>query len=127
MAGRAIPEPQDCAGGVLFLETSEELPSAAGVYRILRAMGERGLLSLFPAVLFGRPKAWSLEHHTTPEQKAAYASDQHEAVLRALAEYAPDTMAVLDIDFGHTDPQLVLPYGGMIRVDGMTKRITVRY
>ena len=127
MAGRAIPQPQDCNGGVLFLETSEELPAAAEVYRILRAMGERGLLALFPAVLFGRAKAWSLEHHTTPEQKAAYASDQHDAVLRALGEYAPDTMAVLDIDFGHTDPQLVLPYGGMIRVDGMTKRIAVRY
>jgi muramoyltetrapeptide carboxypeptidase LdcA involved in peptidoglycan recycling len=127
MAGRAIPEPQDCAGGVLFLETSEELPTAAEVYRILRAMGERGLLALFPALLFGRPKSWSLEQHTTAEQKAAYASDQHDAVLRALAEYAPDTMAVLDVDFGHTDPQLVLPYGGMIRVDGMTKRITVRY
>jgi muramoyltetrapeptide carboxypeptidase LdcA involved in peptidoglycan recycling len=127
MAGRAIPEPQDCMGGVLFLETSEELPAAAEVYRILRSMGERGLLGLFPAVLFGRPKAWSLEHHTTSEQKTAYVSDQHDAVLRALAEYAPDTMVVLDVDFGHTDPQLVLPYGGMIRVDGMTKRIVVRY
>jgi muramoyltetrapeptide carboxypeptidase LdcA involved in peptidoglycan recycling len=127
MAGRAIPEPQDCSGGVLFLETSEELPAAVEVYRILRSMGERGLLGLFPAVLFGRPKAWSLEQPTTPEEKAAYPSDQHEAVLRALAEYAPDTMAVLDVDFGHTDPQLVLPYGGMIRVDGMTKRIVARY
>jgi muramoyltetrapeptide carboxypeptidase LdcA involved in peptidoglycan recycling len=127
MAGRAIPEAQDCTGGVLFLETSEELPSATEVYRILRAMGERGLLGLFPALLFGRPKAWSLEHHNSPEQKAAYASEQHDAVLRALAEYAPDAMAVLDVDFGHTDPQVVLPYGGMIRVDGMTRRIVVRY
>jgi muramoyltetrapeptide carboxypeptidase LdcA involved in peptidoglycan recycling len=127
MAGRAIPEPQECQGGVLFLETSEELPPATEVYRILRAMGERGLLARFPAVLFGRPKAWSLEHQTTPEQRAAYASDQHDAVLRALAEYAPDAMAVLDVDFGHTDPQLVLPCGGMIRVDGMAKRIAVRY
>jgi muramoyltetrapeptide carboxypeptidase LdcA involved in peptidoglycan recycling len=48
-------------------------------------------------------------------------------VLRALDEYAPDTMAVLDIDYGHTDPQLAIPNGGQIRVDGVARRITVRY
>ena len=36
-------------GGVLFLETSEEMPSAAEVYRMLRCMGERGLLERFAA------------------------------------------------------------------------------
>jgi muramoyltetrapeptide carboxypeptidase LdcA involved in peptidoglycan recycling len=44
-----------------------------------------------------------------------------------LAEYAPQTMAVLDVDFGHTDPQLVIPYGGVVRVDGAARRITVTY
>ena len=34
---------------MLFLETSEEMPSANEVYRILRNMGERGLLERFPA------------------------------------------------------------------------------
>ena len=127
MAGAAVPSAADCRGGVLFLETSEELPAATEVYRILRALGERGLLREFPAVLFGRPKAWSLDHRTTAEEKAAYVRDQHEAVLRALSEYAPDAMVVLDVDFGHTDPQLVIPYGGRIRVDGVARRITVRY
>jgi muramoyltetrapeptide carboxypeptidase LdcA involved in peptidoglycan recycling len=127
MAGQAIPSADDCRGGVLFLETSEELPSATEVYRILRALGERGLLGVFSAVLFGRPKAWALDHRNTPEQKSAYLGDQREAVLRAMNEYAPDTMVVLDIDFGHTDPQLVVPYGGQIRVDGVARRVTVRY
>jgi muramoyltetrapeptide carboxypeptidase LdcA involved in peptidoglycan recycling len=127
MAGRWIPGPEACRGGVLFLETSEELPSAAEVYWILRAMGERGLLGQFFAVLFGRAKAWSLDHHTSPEEKADYQREQREAVLRALAEYAPDAMAVFDVDFGHADPQLVIPYGGQIRIDGTAHRITVRY
>jgi muramoyltetrapeptide carboxypeptidase LdcA involved in peptidoglycan recycling len=34
---------------------------------------------------------------------------------------------VLDVDFGHADPQLVIPYGGQIRIDGTTHHITVRY
>lgn len=127
MAGRAIPTAETCRGSVLFLETSEELPSAAEVYRVLRAMGERGLLQQFFAVLFARAKAWALDHHTTPEEKATYQREQREAVLRALAEYAPDALAVFDIDFGHADPQLVIPYGGQISIDGTTHRITVRY
>ncbi|QTD96784.1 hypothetical protein S1361_05440 [Streptomyces cyanogenus] len=42
-------DPAAYDGSVLFLETSEELPSAAEVFRILRNMGERGLLEHFPA------------------------------------------------------------------------------
>ena len=38
-----------------------------------------------------------------------------------------DTLAVFDVDFGHTDPQLVIPYGGTVRVDGPARRITVTY
>jgi muramoyltetrapeptide carboxypeptidase LdcA involved in peptidoglycan recycling len=127
MADRCIGPAQAYEGGVLFLETSEEMPSADEVYRIMRCMGERGMLRRFPAVLLGRAKACSLGHPTSPHQRDAYQCRQREAVLRALREYAPQAMAVLDVDFGHTDPQLVLPYGGLIRVDGPARRITVRY
>ncbi|MFF3497459.1 S66 peptidase family protein [Streptomyces sp. NPDC003247] len=114
-------------GGVLFLETSEELPSATEVFRILRNMGERGLLRRFPALLMGRAKTWSFERPNSTEEGARYAAEQREAVLRALRAYAPDTLAVFDVDFGHTDPQLVIPYGGTVRVDGPAQRITVTY
>ena len=45
---------------------------------------------------------------------------------RALDEYAPAAMVVLDLDIGHTDPQVVIPYGGRVRVDGVRRRITAR-
>ncbi|MGW9047810.1 S66 family peptidase [Streptomyces lydicus] len=114
-------------GDVLFLETSEELPRAEEVFRILRNIGERGLLARFPALLMGRAKAWSFEQPNGPQAKQRYVTQQREAVLLALATYAPRTMAVFDVDFGHTDPQLVVPYGGLIRVDGPAQRITVTY
>ncbi|MGW5768281.1 S66 family peptidase [Streptomyces longwoodensis] len=114
-------------GGVLLLETSEEMPSDTEVFRTLRNMGERGLLQRFPAVLVGRPKTWSFQRPLGPEEGARYAAGQREAALRALRAYAPDTMVVFDVDFGHTDPQLVLPYGGTVRVDGPSRRITVTY
>jgi muramoyltetrapeptide carboxypeptidase LdcA involved in peptidoglycan recycling len=125
-AGRVRPN-ETYAGHVLFLETSEELPSATEVYRMLRNMGERGLLEQFPAVLMGRAKAWDLARPNSPEQKREYVAAQRSAVERAVAEYNPSTMLVLDLDVGHTDPQLIVPYGGMIRVDGPARRITARY
>ncbi|MFE0464490.1 S66 peptidase family protein [Kitasatospora sp. NPDC058965] len=127
MADKEIGPVEQYDGQVLYLETSEELPSATEVYRILRNLGERGLLARFPALLMARAKAWSFEHRNDAAAKAAYRKDQREAVLRALAEYAPQTMAVFDVDFGHTDPQLILPCGGRIRVDGIQRRITVEY
>ncbi|MFJ8546826.1 S66 peptidase family protein [Streptomyces sp. NPDC093586] len=128
MADREIArDPAEYDGGVLFLETSEELPSAAEVFRTLRNMGERGLLRRFSALLMGRPKTWSFEHPHSPEEGARYAAEQREAVLRAMRAYAPDAMIVFDVDLGHTDPQLVIPYGGIVRVDGPARRIVVTY
>ncbi len=114
-------------GGVLLLETSEEMPSDVEVFRTLRNMGERGLLQRFSALLWGRPKTWSFERPQSPEEADRYSADQREAVLRAMSVYAPNTTIVFDVDFGHTDPQLVIPYGGLVRVDGPARRITVTY
>ncbi|MCX5144469.1 MULTISPECIES: S66 peptidase family protein [unclassified Streptomyces] len=127
MADREIRPAAEYEGRVLFLETSEEMISADEVYRILRNMGERGLLRRFPALLMGRAKNWSFEQPLDPGAGERYRERQREAVLRALNEYAPGTMAVLDVDLGHTDPQLIIPYGGQVRVDGVARRVVVTY
>ncbi|MGW7098134.1 S66 family peptidase [Streptomyces sp. NPDC054838] len=127
MADRAVLPVETYAGDVLFLETSEEMPRAEEVYRILRNMGERGLLRQFPALLMGRARSWSFENRLDAREKEHFRREQREAVLRALRQYAPDTMVVFDVDLGHTDPQLVIPVGGRIRVDGPARRITVVY
>jgi muramoyltetrapeptide carboxypeptidase LdcA involved in peptidoglycan recycling len=113
--------------GVLFLETSEELPSADDVYRMLRNFGERGLLARFDAVLWARPKSWSLDQRSTPEESAAFVEAEYAAARRALAEYRPDVLLVTGLDLGHTDPQLVLPYGGIATVTPATQSISVIY
>ncbi|MFI6828133.1 S66 peptidase family protein [Kribbella sp. NPDC050241] len=119
--------PTDSYDGVLFLETSEEMPSSETVYRILRNFGERGLLERFDAVLWGRPKSWSIENHSTPEESVAYVTGQYLAVDRAFAEYNPSAVIVKGLDIGHTDPAQILPYGGQARVDPVNQRITVTY
>ncbi len=47
-------------GSILFFETSEEMPPADYVYRVLMCMGERELLQRFAGIVWGRPKAWFL-------------------------------------------------------------------
>jgi muramoyltetrapeptide carboxypeptidase LdcA involved in peptidoglycan recycling len=126
-AGRWLRSPEAYEGAILYLETSEEMPPASLVYRVLSGMGERGMLQRFAAVLVGRPKGWALDNRTTPEGKAAYVSAQREAVVTALDEYHPGVPVVLDVDFGHTDPQLVVPNGGEATVDPVARRVTVRY
>ncbi|WP_030694444.1 S66 peptidase family protein [Streptomyces globisporus] len=127
MADREIQQADAYSGDILFLETSEEMPKAEEVYRILRNMGERGLLRRFPALLMGRAKSWSFEQQLTVQERTDFRRQQREAVLRALSQYAPDMMTVFDVDLGHTDPQIVIPYGGRIRVDGPARGITVTY
>jgi muramoyltetrapeptide carboxypeptidase LdcA involved in peptidoglycan recycling len=125
--GRWVRAAEDYAGCILLLETSEEMPSATEVFRMLRNIGERGLLGGFSAVVVGRPKAWHFGRPRGDEERAAYAAEQREAILRALDRYAPHAMAVFDVDIGHTDPQWVVPYGGSMRIDGPARTIHVRY
>jgi muramoyltetrapeptide carboxypeptidase LdcA involved in peptidoglycan recycling len=115
------------AGKIFYFETSEEMPSATEVYRILMCMGERGLLQQCAALLMARPKAWSHEHPNSGEEKATFVSEQVEAVKQALNEYHPSVLTVFNLDFGHTDPQFVLPNGGHIRIDGPEQKIYLTY
>jgi muramoyltetrapeptide carboxypeptidase LdcA involved in peptidoglycan recycling len=125
--GRWIRPVEDYAGCVLLLETSEEMPSAVEVFRMLRNAGERGLLEQFPAVVVGTAKASSRERRRTDDERTTYRDEQRDAVLRALGRYNPTAMVVFDVDLGHTDPQWVLPYGGNLTVDGPARRITAHY
>jgi muramoyltetrapeptide carboxypeptidase LdcA involved in peptidoglycan recycling len=126
-ADRWIRPVEDYAGSVLLLETSEEMPPADEVFRMLRNAGERGLLEQFPAVLVATAKASNLGNRPPQEERARFRDDQRKAVLRALTTYHPAAMAVFGVDFGHTAPQWILPYGGRITVDGPARRVVAHF
>jgi muramoyltetrapeptide carboxypeptidase LdcA involved in peptidoglycan recycling len=126
-ADRWIRPAADYAGCVLLLETSEEMPPAEEVFRMLRNAGERGLLAQFPALIVGTAKASNLGHRPPLDDRRRYREEQRAAVLRALRDYNPSAMAVFDVDIGHTDPQWVLPFGGAMTVDGPGRRIIAHY
>jgi muramoyltetrapeptide carboxypeptidase LdcA involved in peptidoglycan recycling len=59
--------------------------------------------------------------------KARYTREQHDAVVAAVAEYSPGVPLVFGVDFGHTEPQFVIPSGGTVTVDGASREIYVTY
>lgn len=126
-ANRYLLPEADYDGCILFFETSEELPSADYVYRVLMCMGERGLLQRFAAIVWGRPKAWSFDERNDPAAKARYTDEQRRAVLSAAAEYHPSVPVIFGVDLGHTEPQYVIPSGGTVTIDSISQRIEVSY
>jgi len=95
---------------ILFLETSEEGPPPASVGRFVRCLAAVGVLPRLSGILFGRPGG-----QIPPETFAEY-----DAVLTdAVSEEAglTDLPIVTGMDFGHTDPMMVLPLGLNARID----------
>jgi muramoyltetrapeptide carboxypeptidase LdcA involved in peptidoglycan recycling len=126
-AGRWIHPVEAYAGCVLVLETSEERPPPTEVYRMLRNVGERGLLEVCPALVWGRPPAGDRDHHPSRAEAASLRRANREAVLRAVSEYNPEMLVVMDVDLGHTSPQWVMPYGGRVSIDGERRLLTAHF
>lgn len=121
--GAQIPSLEQFKNIVLMLESSEEIPSHEYVSRVIRALGERGILTEVKGVLVGRPKAWEYDKPHTDEEKIVYRKKQRETILKMIRRYNVSIPVVQNLDFGHTDPQVPMPYGNMVRIDSKEKRI----
>jgi muramoyltetrapeptide carboxypeptidase LdcA involved in peptidoglycan recycling len=89
---------------ILFIETSEEAPSALQVERGLRAMAASGIIRKLKGILFGRPGGQVLKSNYTNYEDAIQKVVAHE-------EKNLEIPIVTCMDFGHTDPMAVIPYG----------------
>lgn len=123
----ALPSLEDFENIVLFLETSEELPDSRYVSRVLRALGELGILQRVKGVLVGRSKSWHFGHEKTVQEKKKHREEQREVFLKVTRKYNPTVPIIQNMDFGHTDPQICLPYGGEARIDSKAKKVFVKF
>lgn len=126
-AGRFRFEPEALAGGVLLLETSEELMPAREVAWVVRCLGERGLLEAVDAVLVARPPVSDFERRPDADERARLRSAQREAVAEQVARYNPEAVLCVGVPFGHTRPQWIVPHGGEMTVDGIARRVWADY
>jgi muramoyltetrapeptide carboxypeptidase LdcA involved in peptidoglycan recycling len=122
-----MPKDEDLKDTILFLESADGNTRPWIAEYVLTGFGERGWLNRFQAVLIGRPKAWELDLQIKPAEKSKYRKEQREVILSVVREYNTDIPVIQNLDFGHTDPQAVLPKGGRARVDSSNKKIYLSY
>jgi muramoyltetrapeptide carboxypeptidase LdcA involved in peptidoglycan recycling len=126
-AGRFPTDPAVLDGGVLLLETSEELISAREFGWIVRSLGERGILAAVDGVIVARPPTSNLDVQRSPLQREAHRSDQRDTAIEVIGRYNPSAVICVGVPFGHTRPQWILPYGGTVTLDGIDRTIWADY
>jgi muramoyltetrapeptide carboxypeptidase LdcA involved in peptidoglycan recycling len=111
------PGPEVWDGAVFYWETSEEAPSPEMVTWWLRNYGMQGIFDRLAGMLVARPYGYTREQHEALP----------EAVLRVVRDEfgRPDLPVVAGLDFGHTDPPMVIPNGGRIVIDPQARKITL--
>lgn len=122
-----LPASKNLQNTVLFIETAEDIPDHWIVEYLLTGMGERGWLDLFNAVLVGRPKAWEYDKQNDAKTKKDYKSDQRKTILDTIRKYNSLIPVVQNLDFGHTDPQIIVPMGKRAVIDSTNKTINFEY
>jgi len=104
-------------GKILILETSETKSSLHVVDHVLRNYGAQGVYGKIAGLLFARARDYSDQEKKKLDEK----------ILSIVAgEFGrSDLPIVSNMDFGHTDPQLVLPLGARadINSDQQTFRL----
>jgi len=88
---------------ILFLETSELKPTPEQVKLILRNYGMQGVFDKIQALLIGKPRDYSKEEK----------EELNKNILDVVnIEFKNSTLPIItNMDFGHTDPQWILPLG----------------
>jgi len=92
---------------MLFLELSEEAIPPSAVVRVLRSIAATGALQEVRGILFGRP-------YVEESSFAGYDS----ALLHVCRELGLESLPLItQMDFGHTDPMFIVPYGVEAEID----------
>lgn len=110
--------PEDWQDAILFLETSEEAPPPDMVTRTLRIFASMGILRQLSGILFGRPGGDVPLEKFEEYDKAIQQVVKHEEGLT-------DLPIITNMDFGHTSPMFVLPYGVQVEIDCDNKRFSI--
>ncbi len=126
-AGRFPVDPAVVDGGVLILESSEELIPAQEFSWILRSLGERGILAAVDAVLVARPPASNFETQPSAAGRSTHRAAQRDVAIEVVTRYNPEAVLCVGVPFGHTRPQWILPYGGEVTVDGIERQVWADY
>jgi len=112
------PEDDKWKDAILFLETSEEGPDVGHFTRWIRNYGSQGILNNINAIILGRPGG-----QLNDKQLFEYDMALQKVVADELGLTKLPIMT--QMDFGHTDPMFVIPYGVQAEIDCDKKQFSV--
>ncbi len=117
MFGTTIwPDPEMFEGAIAFIETSEEAPKTDEIKRIMRNLGVQGVLHRLNGILIGRPGGGVKDLRQYDRATQSVVAE----------EFAlPELPIIAQMDFGHTDPMCVLPYGVTCEIDCASLRVSL--
>lgn len=101
------PDKNEWSNSILFFETSEDKPDPAYFEYWLRNYGAQGILEKANGIVFGKP----------------YDDKFHEEYKKAIVRVVRDELKLYDLpilcnmNFGHTAPMTILPYGAMAEIN----------
>jgi muramoyltetrapeptide carboxypeptidase LdcA involved in peptidoglycan recycling len=110
--------PANWQDAILFLETSEDTPPPELVACTLRVYAAMGILSKLSGILFARPGGDVPVEKFEEYDNAILQVVKHEEGLTHLP-------VITRMDFGHTSPMFVLPYGVQAEIDVENKRFSI--
>ena len=101
------PTPDEWNGTILFMETSEVCPRPNDVKYILRGLAAQGVISRISGIVFGKP------------MNEKYYEEYKHVLLRVVGmENGRGDLPILyNVNFGHTAPICILPYGVTAEID----------
>ena len=121
------PTTEDWNGAILFVEDSELMAIPEQFGDFLHNLAATGILENLNGILFGRPGG----EFTSDEQEAkaqwlAKYQIFEEILLKICKEYGREDMPIVtNMDFGHTVPQIILPYGVLTEIDPLNKTVSI--
>lgn len=102
-------------GAILFIETSEDKPSPDFVKWALRNLAAQGILRVIHGIIVGKP------------QGEVYYDEYKEVIMQVVSrkEHLTKLPVFYNVNFGHSMPIGVLPYGVQTELDCENKTITL--
>ncbi|WP_040286467.1 S66 family peptidase [Sporosarcina koreensis] len=99
---------------ILFFETSEEKPKPDLIRYWLRNYAAQGILQQANGILFGKP------------QDEQFYDEYKEEIRTVMKEYGLEDLPILyNLNFGHTEPKCILPYGALAEIGCNEKSFTI--
>ncbi|WP_077326364.1 S66 family peptidase [Virgibacillus siamensis] len=99
---------------ILFFETSEEKTDPEMIKYWLRNYAAQGIFQKAKGIIFAKPL------------DEAYYKEYKDVIYQVMKEYDLENLPILyNLNFGHTEPKFVLPYGAMAEINCITKTFSI--